>query len=119
MVNELCLELLGTSFTITTDADENYLKKVLSQYMAAVNNTQNISGIKEPLNVAILTGFLLCDELNKIKLELEELREAQGVEQIDDDSLTDWEEQEVQDRAVRLINKLDQALHLFGDNKDK
>ena len=121
MVNELCLELLGTSFTITTDAEESYLKKVLSQFTAAINNTQKISGIEEPLNVAILTGFLLCDELNKIKQELETLKEAQGDVQNEDGSMTDssnWEEQEVQDRTIRLINKLDQALHLFGDDKD-
>jgi len=126
MVNELCLELLGTSFTITTDADESYLKKVLSQYTAAINSTQNISGIEEPLNIAILTGFLLCDELNKIKQELESFKEAQKAAHCDvqsentdvSDSLN-WEEQEVQDRTIRLINKLDQALHLFGDEKDE
>jgi len=123
MVNELCLNILGTSFTITADAEETYLKKVLSQYTAAVSNTQKISGINEPLNVSILTGFLLCDELNKIKLELEELKEKQGVTQGEDtessDSLTNWEEQEVEDRTIRLINKLDQALHLFGNGKEK
>jgi cell division protein ZapA (FtsZ GTPase activity inhibitor) len=116
MVNDLCLDILGTSFTITTDAEEVYLKKVLSQYKTAVNNTQNISGIKEPLNIAILTGFLLCDELNKVKQQLEELREAQGVT-TEDGSVTNWEEQEVRDRTLRVITKLDQALHLFGDDK--
>jgi len=67
----LKFDILGTSFAITADEDEEYLNNVLNQYSAAVKNTQNISGIKDPLNVAILTGFLLCDEVNKIKQQTE------------------------------------------------
>jgi len=92
MTNELKLDILGTSFTITAEEDEAYLNKVLLQYNAAVKNTQNISGIKDPLNVAVLTGFLLCDEINKIKMQ------------------TDSESVEVQERTVKLIAELDKAL---------
>ncbi|MDR2543256.1 MAG: cell division protein ZapA [Treponema sp.] len=106
MVNELCLEILGTSFTITTDEDEEYLNKILTQYRAAVENTQNISGINEPLNIAILTGFLLCDEINKIKQKQEE---QSGNSEIS------WEEQEIEERTTRLISKLEHALNLFGE----
>jgi cell division protein ZapA (FtsZ GTPase activity inhibitor) len=92
MTNELCLDILGTSFTITADEDETYLRNVLAQYNAAVENTKSISGINEPLNIAVLTGFLLCDEINKIKLQLKN------------------ESVEVQKRTMNLIAKLDQAL---------
>jgi cell division protein ZapA (FtsZ GTPase activity inhibitor) len=92
MTNELRLEILGTSFTITTDEDEEYLQKVLSQYKAAVENTRNISGINDPLNISILTGFLFCDEINKIKQQLEN------------------ESVEVKERTMNLITKLDNAL---------
>ena len=109
MVNELCLDILGTSFTITTDEDEEYLKKVLTQYKSAVTNTQNISGISEPLNVAILTGFLLCDEINRMKQKAEDEEETESV--------ISWEEQEVQERTVRLISKLEHALKIYGDEK--
>ena len=112
MINELCLDILGTSFTITTDEDAEYLKKVLTQYKAAVKNTQNISGINEPLNIAILTGFLLCDEINKMKQQMDEIKEKA------DDPETSWEEQEVEERTVRLIAKLEQALNFFEDNKN-
>ena len=101
MTNELCLDLLGTSFTITTDEEEAYLQKVLAQYKAAVENTQNISGIKEPLNAAILTGFLLCDEINKIKQQLEE------------------ESIEISERTLNLIARLDEAFtKTSGDSSD-
>ena len=92
MANELCLDILGTSFTISADEDEAYLKKVFLQYQAAVENTQSISGISDPLNVAILTGFLLCDEVNKIKQQYE------------------GESIEITERAKQLIAKLDHAL---------
>ncbi|MCL2809018.1 MAG: cell division protein ZapA [Treponema sp.] len=96
MANKLCLDILGTSFTITADEDENYLDKVMSQYRTAVENTQNISGIKEPINVAVLTGFLLCDEINKLKQSKEEALE-------------------VENRTLRLIAALDKALEVCPD----
>jgi len=99
MTNELCLDILGTSFTITVDEDEDYLRKIFAQYSAAVENTQAISGISEPLNVAVLTGFLLCDEINKIKQQLEN------------------ESVEVRERTMTLIAKLDQALGAAVDEK--
>jgi len=112
--NELKLDILGTSFTITADADEEYLKKVLTQYKTAVKNTQKISGISEPLNVAILTGFMLCDEINKMK-QLQEKIENNAMSVLEEQ---DEEAQEVEERTVRLINKLEQALNLFGDDKN-
>jgi cell division protein ZapA (FtsZ GTPase activity inhibitor) len=114
MTNEICLDILGTSFTITADEDEEYLNKVLSQYRDAVKSTQSISGIKEPLNIAILTGFSLCDEFNKIKQRLDFELEAKGAAKNEDS----WEDQEVEDRTLRLISKLEQALNLFGDDKN-
>jgi len=92
MTNDLCLDILGTSFSITVEEDEDYLRKVLAQYRAAVENTKNISGITEPLNIAILTGFMLCDEINNIKRQLEN------------------ESVEINERTMGLIARLDQAL---------
>jgi len=89
MANELLLDILGTSFTITADEDEAYLREILEQYRSAIENTQNISGITDPLNVAILTGYLLCDEINKMK------------NRVDEESL------EVKERTLGLIAKLE------------
>jgi len=93
----LCLEVLGTSFSITVDEDKEYLDRVLTQYKAAIEKTQSISGISNPLNIAILTGFLLCDEVNKIKQQ------------------TDTESLEVKQRTMKLIDALDQALKVCTD----
>jgi len=99
MANELCLDILGTSFTIMADEDEEYLQDILDQYRAAVENTQSISGINDPLNVAVLTGFLLCDEINKMRLRLGE-----------DETRRKSEALEVEERARNLIARLDQVL---------
>jgi cell division protein ZapA (FtsZ GTPase activity inhibitor) len=69
--NDLLINVLGATFSITAGEDPSYLDEVLAQYKVAVANTQGISGMKDPLKVAILTGFLLCDEINKMKLEIE------------------------------------------------
>jgi len=105
MANELCLSILGTSFTITADEDEAYLQEILNQYQSAVENTQSISGITDNLNVAILTGFLLCDEINKIRKQLKD----------GDQAAVSGEEREVEERTVRLIAKIDQALKNLGN----
>jgi len=98
MANELCLDILGTSFTIDADEDKEYLQKVLEQYRTAIENTQSISGITAPLNIAILTGFMLCDEINKIRQKME------------------GESAELQQRTDNLIAKLDQALKACHGN---
>jgi cell division protein ZapA (FtsZ GTPase activity inhibitor) len=72
--HDLLINVLGASFSITAGEDPAYLDEVLAQYQVAVANTQGISGMKDPLKVAILTGFLLCDEINKIKQQVEEDR---------------------------------------------
>ena len=70
--HDLLIDVLGTSFFITAGEEPEYLEEVLAQYQFAVANTQGISKIDDPLKVAILTGFLLCDEINKLKQQVKE-----------------------------------------------
>jgi len=77
-LHDLLIDVLGTKFSITTNEDSEFLDKILVQYRAAIANTQNISGMKDPLKIAILTGFLLCAEINKLKIQVE--KEQTGVE---------------------------------------
>jgi len=75
---DLDISILGASFTITTGENPKHLNEVLEQYRVAVARTQDIPGMKDqdPLKVAILTGFLLCDDINKLKLQIEEEQTA-------------------------------------------
>jgi cell division protein ZapA (FtsZ GTPase activity inhibitor) len=71
IAHDLLINVLGTKFSITAGEDPAYLEEVLAQYRFAIANTQNISGMKDPLQIAIVTGLLLCDEINKMKLQAE------------------------------------------------
>ncbi|MCL2599906.1 MAG: cell division protein ZapA [Treponema sp.] len=75
---DLDIDVLGARFTITTGEDPEHLNEVLKQYQLAVARTQDIPGMKDqdPIKVAILTGFLLCDDINKLKLQVEEEQSA-------------------------------------------
>jgi len=79
VLQDLLIDVLGTKFSITTNEDPAFLDKVLAQYRIAVGNTRSISEMKDPLKIAILTGFLLCAEINKLKLQIE--GEQTGAEQ--------------------------------------
>jgi len=63
--SNLRIDILGTSVTISTDEKPEYLDMLLSKYRESVENVQRISGLKDPLKIAVLTGFLLCDDLYK------------------------------------------------------
>jgi cell division protein ZapA (FtsZ GTPase activity inhibitor) len=94
-----CLDILGTSFSITTDEDMAYLEKILDQYKASIENIQNVSGLKDPLKIAILTGFSLSDEIARLR-ESREKAEA----------LYEGEAGEMERRALGLIARIDEAL---------
>jgi len=100
--HELLIDVLGTSFSITAGEDPAYMDEVLAQYQIAVANTQSISGMKDPLKIAVLTGFLLCDEINKLKMQVEEEQSKTALQQ-------QTEAQEL-DRITRsIIDRIDQA----------
>ena len=78
--SNLHFNLLGTSFSIAADEDTTYLENLLAKYKNVLENTKKATGVDDPLKLAILTGFLLCDEIEKMKFE--ENRERKETEQI-------------------------------------
>ncbi len=65
----LRIDLLGTSFTIKTDKDPEYLKKLLDRYKRVIEDTQRGTGLSDPIKVSILAGIVLCDEIEKNRSE--------------------------------------------------
>ena len=65
--NSLRIDVLGTSFTIAAEEDALYLDGLLRRYKLKIEEIQKGAGIDDPLRVAILTGFALCDEIEKIR----------------------------------------------------
>ena len=100
--HDLVIDVLDTKFSITAGEPPEYLDEVLAQYRLAVANTRNIWGMKDPLKVAILTGFLLCDEINKLKTQFEE-------EQAHTEALWSDGERELNHITQSLITRLDRV----------
>ncbi|MDR1211304.1 MAG: cell division protein ZapA [Spirochaetaceae bacterium] len=65
--SDLHISMLGTSFTISADADPEYLEGLLENYRRFVEDTKQSTGLNDPLKAAILSGFLLCDEIEKTR----------------------------------------------------
>jgi mannose-6-phosphate isomerase len=95
--NDLRVDLLGTSFTITVDEDAAYLETLLSHYRRVIENTQKTTGSTDPLKTAILAGFLLCDEMEKLRA-----REASG--------LGAFEAMQAEQLTLGLIERIDNFL---------
>jgi mannose-6-phosphate isomerase len=97
MPGDIYLDILGAPFSITVDEEPAYLERLLANYRDAVDQVRKSTGLrdKDALKIAILTGFSLCDELEKLR----ELREK-GSE----------EEQETLRRTLSLFSRLDEAM---------
>jgi len=63
--NDLVIDILGTNFTISAEEPAEYLDMLLAKYRRTIENVQRTTGLKDPLKIAVLTGFLLCDDLEK------------------------------------------------------
>ena len=63
--SDLRIDILGTNLTISAEEEPEYLNTLLDKYRRTVENVQQKTGITDPLKTAVLTGFLLCDDLEK------------------------------------------------------
>ena len=106
-MGKLQINLLGTSFTIQANEDEEYLNKLLGYYSRIVNDVSQIESIKTPLQTSILAGIMLCDELYKEKsnsVAMEKMQNSQ-VSVIDDE-----EGEELERRTIAMIDKINRVL---------
>ena len=63
----LQIDLLDTSFAIKASEDDEYLKKLLDYYKRYIEQIQQSGTLENPLQISILAGVMLCDELFKAK----------------------------------------------------
>jgi mannose-6-phosphate isomerase len=94
----LHINVLGTSITISTEEDPEYLNALLETYRKALEHTQNSTGLQDALKTAVLTGFLLCDEVQKA---------AGKSRKTGDDAAREAEE-----LTLNIISRLDDILDL-------
>ena len=97
--NDLRIDILGTSFTISADEETEYLEKLLGKYRQTIENVQRISGLRDPLKIAVLTGFLLSDDLEKAETAKEKTEKSTAEESGEAERLT-----------LRMISRLSDAV---------
>ena len=66
-MGKIQVDILGTSFTIQANEDETYLKRLLDYYRQITKTVQQNGILKDSLQVSILAGITLIDELYKEK----------------------------------------------------
>lgn len=104
-MGKLKIEMLGTVFTIQANENSEYLQKLLGYYKQITDDVEKIDSIKSPLQVAILSGIMLCDELykekqNKIALENGTVLEGQNLE----------EQNKIEQKTKEMIEKIQKVL---------
>ena len=103
-MGKLHIDLLGTSFSIQASDEDAYLEKLLSYYSRIVDSVSQIDTVKTPLQISILSGIMLCDELYK---EKKSVISAQNGEYIPDNSQDD---EEISRRTLSMIEKINKVL---------
>lgn len=106
-MGKLHVNLLGTSFTIQADDDEQQLQKLLGYYERIVNEVSQISSVKTPLQISILSGIMLCDELYKEKSNSALLQK--GI-QPGTAAISDEDSDEMERRTISMIDKISRVL---------
>jgi len=94
---DLRIDILGAAFSISVEEDALYMQNLLTSYQRVVENTRKQTGMTDPLKTAVLSGLLLCDEVEKLRTQQQTGKGALDV--LEAERLTD-----------DLIERLDKAL---------
>lgn len=101
-MGKLKVDLLGTSFTIQANEETEYLEKLLGYYKRITDDVQKIDTVKTPLQISILSGIMLCDELYKEKAN----KLSSELNSQSDNSSTS----ELEKRTIDMIEKINKVL---------
>jgi cell division protein ZapA (FtsZ GTPase activity inhibitor) len=96
--HDLCIDMLGVRITISAEEDPAYLEELLAYYRAAVEDLRQKTGLTDPLKIALLTGFGLCDEIKKLSSR----------------PAVSPEDEEAEALAITLISRIDDAVEGRG-----
>lgn len=112
-MGELHINLLGTSFTIKATEDSAYLEKLLGYYENITKDVARIDSVRTPLQISILSGIMLCDELYKSKSSIADLKNNKPVTQNTiktEQNNQPANDSEIQKRAQELIDRINKVL---------
>ena len=97
--NSLKIDLLGTSLTIRSKENPEYLNQVVDCLKIRIRQLKSELSVKDPLKIALLAALNLADELVK-------LQEVQK----DHSGLSHEESSEIGEITTSLIERIDNSL---------
>lgn len=100
------IDMLGTSFTLQSSEDTQYLEKIVAYYSKTLEEVSNIPSVQTPLQQSILTGIMLIDELYKEKNKVISLQQGQETN-ISTNSIDD---NEINNKTIEMIQKIGKVL---------
>ncbi len=100
-MGKIQIDMLDTSFTIRAKEDDAYLQKLYSFYREITDTIQQNKNLDNPLQVSILAGITLVDELLKEKAQNIVNREAE---------MNKNRVEMAQQMASEMIDQIDQVL---------
>lgn len=106
-MGKLKIDIFGTSFTIQANGDDKYLEKLLNYYKKIAEDAKTIDSVKSPLQIAILSGIILCDELYKEKQNKIALENGAS---LSDQNEKNSNSEEIQKLTLKMIDKIDKVL---------
>ena len=106
-MGKLRINMLGADFTIQATEEPEYLEKLLGYYKRITDDVKNIPSIKTPLQVAILSGIMIVDELYKEKEEKIKMENGTYVPAPQQESA---DSEEVERRTLNMIEKISKVL---------
>ena len=99
-MGSLQIDLLGSSFAIKANEESDYLEKLLGYYKRITAEIKKTGGLTKPVEIAIMSGITLVDELYKEKSKNAKL--SNGTQSADDE--------EAERLTLRMIDRIDKAL---------
>lgn len=100
----LQIDVLGETFTINASEDEAYLKKILGYYKRIIEKITAAGGLKDKLQISILAGVMLCDELYKEKSKTAQFCAKKGIPNPEND-------EEAERITLSMIEKIDRVIN--------
>ena len=106
----LSINLLGTSFAIQANEDTEYLTKLLGYYERIAEQIKSSGILKNPTQISIMTGLMLCDELYKEKSK--KLIQSNGQEYYETE-----DDVEAERRTLEMIEKISAVIDNQEDSE--
>ncbi|MBO5825475.1 MAG: cell division protein ZapA [Treponema sp.] len=102
-MGQIQVNILGTSFKLQADEDTQFLTKLLDYYEKIVNKVSLVDSAKNNLQISIVSGLLLCEELFKEK--------ANKLKNLSEEELNTYSyNTELEKRTSALIEKINKVL---------